>query len=67
MKKKKKQKWMIEFAGMRRVVSGKELKAAIRDSFKKKPPPFMSMLIKVTDKQTNVESWISSDAVTRLV
>ena len=56
--------WLIEFAGQKRTVrSHKDVKAAIRESFKKKPPKFLGRLLKITDKQTNTESWVSTDTV----
>jgi hypothetical protein len=58
--------WKIESAGWKRKVSGKNLKAAIAASFKKKPPKFLSRLIKATDLETNMEYYLSPDAVIKV-
>jgi hypothetical protein len=63
----KMKRWLIEFAGQKRTVSGKDLKSAIRESFKKKPPEFLGTLIRVVDKQTNIETWMSTDSVVRVI
>jgi hypothetical protein len=63
----KTKRWLIEFAGQKRTVRGKDLKSAIRESFKRKPPQFLGTLIKITDKQTNVETWMSTDSVVRVI
>jgi hypothetical protein len=58
--------WKIESAGWKRKISGKNLKAAIKESFKKKPPKFLSRLLKITDLETKMESYLSPDAVVKV-
>ena len=58
-----KRRWVIRFAGQARKISGTEVKKAIKESFKKKPPKFLGRLIEITDRDTGLVMYLSTDSV----